>query len=410
MFETLFCSVLTILPDYLFRRYRLGKRWGRELTLFSVWYELRWGITGCAMLTVMLFTTIFFYHPTTRAVASVFRTVTILPEAGGRVDEVLVRGNQRVAAGDVLFTLDSSQQQSAVATARARIAELEAGIEVAEADVAAAVGMTAQAEGALKDATTELARTEDLAERNANAVAQRELDRLRALVETRRGAVDAATAQRDAAEARRDVQIPAQISSARAQLAEAEVALSKTRILAGTAGVIEQFDLRPGDFVSPVLRPAGILVPDGSGHGRFFAGFGQIAAQVIKPGMIAEITCASLPFTVIPMVIVSTQDVIATGQFRPSDRLLDLGRMGQPGTITVTMEPLFEGATDAIPPGSSCMASAYSTFHDALEDPDTDFASYLFYHVVETVGVVHAAGLRIQALILPVRTLVLSGH
>ena len=52
MFELMFCSLLTILPDYLYRRYRQGKRFGKEITFFSVWYELRWGITACLMLTV----------------------------------------------------------------------------------------------------------------------------------------------------------------------------------------------------------------------------------------------------------------------------------------------------------------------------------------------------------------------
>ena len=58
MFELLFCSLLTILPDYLYRRYVQGKRFGKEITFFSVWYELRWGITGCLMLTLGLITTL----------------------------------------------------------------------------------------------------------------------------------------------------------------------------------------------------------------------------------------------------------------------------------------------------------------------------------------------------------------
>ena len=47
MLELLLCSMLTILPDYLYRRYGQGKRIGKEITLFSVWFELRWGIVGC---------------------------------------------------------------------------------------------------------------------------------------------------------------------------------------------------------------------------------------------------------------------------------------------------------------------------------------------------------------------------
>ena len=65
MLEIILCSLVTILPDYLYRRYRQGKRFGHEITLFSVWFELRFGIIGCLMLTVALITMIFYYHPST---------------------------------------------------------------------------------------------------------------------------------------------------------------------------------------------------------------------------------------------------------------------------------------------------------------------------------------------------------
>ena len=58
-FETLLCSLVTLLPDYLYRRYVQGKRLGKEITFYSVWFELRWGITGCLLLTVALITTVF---------------------------------------------------------------------------------------------------------------------------------------------------------------------------------------------------------------------------------------------------------------------------------------------------------------------------------------------------------------
>ena len=44
MLELILCSMVTILPDYLFRRYVQGRRFGHEITLYSVWFELRWGI------------------------------------------------------------------------------------------------------------------------------------------------------------------------------------------------------------------------------------------------------------------------------------------------------------------------------------------------------------------------------
>ena len=65
MLEMLLCSLVTLLPDYLYRRYVQGKRFGKEITLYSVWFELRWGITGCLILTVLLITTVFYNHPST---------------------------------------------------------------------------------------------------------------------------------------------------------------------------------------------------------------------------------------------------------------------------------------------------------------------------------------------------------
>ena len=82
--------------------------------------------------------------------------------------------------------------------------------------------------------------------------------------------------------------------------------------------------------------------------------------------------------------------------------------MVKPGTITVYLEPLFEGGFDGRAAGSSCIANAYTSNHDLLDDPDLSTPHWLFLHVIDTVGVVHALILRIQALLLPVQTLVLS--
>src|SRR3954454_7207750 len=107
MLEILLCSLLTILPDYLFRRYVQKKRIGKEITLFSVWFELRWGITGCLVLAVCLITTVFYNHPSTTNVTLFFRTVPIIPETIGRVAEVNLEFSGRVAKGAPIFRLDS---------------------------------------------------------------------------------------------------------------------------------------------------------------------------------------------------------------------------------------------------------------------------------------------------------------
>ncbi len=72
MLELALCSLVTILPDFLYRRYQQGKRIGHEITIYSVWFELRWGITACVMLTVLLITIIFYHHPSTTSAVPLF--------------------------------------------------------------------------------------------------------------------------------------------------------------------------------------------------------------------------------------------------------------------------------------------------------------------------------------------------
>jgi hypothetical protein len=126
--------------------------------------------------------------------------------------------------------------------------------------------------------------------------------------------------------------------------------------------------------------------------------------------MIGEMVCLTQPFKVIPMLVVRVQDVIAGGQFRPTDGLRDVQEAARPGTVLAVMEPLYDGGSDGIPPGSRCLANVYSSFHDRLDDPDLGMATWLFYHAIDATAVIHAGGLRLRALLLPVQTLVLSGH
>ena len=409
MLELMLCSMLTVLPDYLYRRYGQGKRLGREITLYSVWYELRWGITACLMLTVSLITIIFYNHPSTTNVTAYFRTVPIVPETIGRVAEVLVGTSDHVAEGQPILTLDDATQRAAVEAARTRIAESDAAMVVARSDIAAADGEIRQAEQALQQAQDELRTRQELFARNSDAVARREVERLQVVVDGREGAVTAARAAKEGAQARLDVLLPAQKASAQAALAQAETELAKTVVRAGVSGRVEQFAVRVGDLVNPLMRPAGVLIPDGAGRERLIAGFGQIEAQVMKAGMVAEATCISKPFVIIPMVVTGVQEFIAAGQFRAGEQLLDAQQVQQPGTITVTLEPLHEGGLDGVPPGSSCVANAYTSNHDRLEAGGLGFATAFYLHMVDTVALVHALLLRIQALILPIQTLVFAG-
>ncbi|MGB5736911.1 MAG: biotin/lipoyl-binding protein [Thiohalocapsa sp.] len=409
MLELLLCSMLTVLPDYLYRRYRQGKRFGHEITLFTVWFELRWGITLCLILTVALITTIFYFHPSTKSATSVFRTVTVLPQINGRVAETFVELNQRVEEGQSLFRLDSTAQEADIETARRRIAEVEAAMVVAKSRLAEAEGRIVQARGALQQATDEFEARAEANRKSAGSIAEREVERMRVQVDTQQGALEAALASREAIVSEMEFKLPAEKASAEAALNEAQVELEKTLVVAGTDGVVQQFALQPGDIVNPMMRPAGILVPERHATG-LMAGFGQIEAQVLKGGMIGEVTCVAMPWRIVPMVVTEVQNVIASGQVRPTDMLMDVQHFAKPGSITVVMQPLYPGQLDDLPQGGSCIANAYTNNHDALQDPNIGSLHRFGLHAIDTVGIVHAMILRIQALLLPIKTLVFSGH
>jgi len=325
------------------------------------------------------------------------------------VAEVYVGLREEVEAGTPLFKLDSSEQQAAVESARRRIIEVDAALDVARIGLQVAEGRIAEARGAYDQALEEYTVRAELFARNPDAIPERDVEQARILVEARKGALDAAIAGKSSTEEEINTLLPAQKASAQAELEEAAVELAKTTIYADVTGRLEQFSLRPGDLVNPVMRPAGILIPREAGRIGLQAGFGQIEAQVIRPGMIAEAACMSIPFKIIPLVVTEVQSVIAAGQLRPTDQLIDPTEVPRPGAITAYLQPLFEDGLNALPPGSSCTVNVYTSNHEKLQSPDVGTLERIALHMIDAVGVVHAAILRLQAILLPVRTLVLSG-
>jgi len=410
MLELIICSILTILPDYLYRRYVQGKRIGKEITFFSVWFELRYGIVGCLMLTVSLITLIFYFHPSTSTATLYFRTVPILSEGVGRVAEVNVGYSAPVAKDSVIFRLDSSKQEAARETARRKIAEVDASLISAKADVLKAEGQLQEAKSAVQQAQDELQVKSELQRRNPGIVPQRDIEKLQVMVEGRQGSLDAANASKQSAELKVSTLLPAEKASAEAALAQAQVEYDKTFVRAGVDGRVEQFLLRVGDIVNPLMRPAGVLIPEGAGQRSLQAGFGQIEAQVMKVGMVAEAACISKPWTIIPMVVTGVQDYIAAGQFRGGEQLIDAQNAARPGTILVFLEPMYKGGLEGVTAGSSCIVNAYTSNHELISSGKLSAAKSFGLHAIDAVGLVHALLLRIQALLLPIKTLVLSGH
>jgi len=401
MLALLLCSLITFFPDYLYRT-RIQRK---SLTIYTFWYELKWGISSCLVLSVALLTLLVYFHPSSANAGTVFRALAMMPEGGGRVDQIYIENNQLVKAGDPLFSLLDSTQAAAVSSARSKIAQIDSAIEQAKAQRQAAEASLKQAQSALEQSQSELSKKQRIIEKDQKLISDLEMERLASRVEGNAAAVDAATANIAAATAQIEKVLPSQRESAQRALEQSEVELGKTVIYAGVDGRVSQFFLQKGDMVNPALRPAGVLIPSHgpeSGSNSVVAGFNQLAADVLYEGMIAEASCLSKPFTVTPMVVTRIVPVIAAGQLKPSDTLIDAKDRFQPGTVTVTLEPLYENGMDGILPGAKCVVTAYTSSATAPDAADSPFV----HGVANGVAIIAAVMLRIQTLMLPVQLLV----
>jgi hypothetical protein len=111
------------------------------------------------------------------------------------------------------------------------------------------------------------------------------------------------------------------------------------------------------------------------------------------------------------MVVTSVQDFIAAGQIRSTEQLVDVQNVAtRPGTLTVFLEPLYEGGLQGVTAGSSCIANAYTNNHDLLASNSVGSLQRVFLHTIDTIGIVHAMILRLQALVLPIKVLIGAAH
>jgi hypothetical protein len=104
------------------------------------------------------------------------------------------------------------------------------------------------------------------------------------------------------------------------------------------------------------------------------------------------------------------QDYTAAGQVQAGQELIEAQNARKPGSILAFLEPLYKGGLEGVTPGSSCIVNAYTSNHEEISAKETGTGRAFALHVVDGIGLVHAMLLRIQALLLPIKTLVLSGH
>ncbi len=76
----------------------------------------------------------------------------------------------------------------------------------------------------------------------------------------------------------------------------------------------------------------------------------------------------------------------------------------------MVMEPPCSNRLEGVLPGTQCIANAYTNDHELIAPGELACGESLYLHMTDAHGLVHAAILRVQALILPAKLLVLSNH
>jgi membrane fusion protein (multidrug efflux system) len=189
--------------------------------------------------------------------------ITISPQIAGRVAEVLVRENQAVKAGDLLFRIDEEPLKIAVQRLEAQAESVRSMLDGARNGYRGAEADLRSADADLHHAQQQYERVQDL--RKRGLVAQQALDDAANSVASTRGKRDA-----NAAAVARAQNLLGGLPSAandtlpgyklaQAQLAQAQLDLSHTEVRAPVDGVIGKTDLQVGEFLT-IGQPAMPLV------------------------------------------------------------------------------------------------------------------------------------------------------
>jgi multidrug efflux system membrane fusion protein len=216
------------------------------------------------------------YRPQTDDATLRANFVGIAPHASGHIVELLVKDNQYVKQGDLLFVIDPRPYEHAVAIAKAQlvlahkqvdaaekaIKAADASIARAEAQCAAAESTVQRAEAEFKNADDHLKRLEPLLAKEFATKDQVETARTRQItaakaVEEAQKFLTAAIAGVEQAKAERlraedaigqEGDVNGHIAEAEAQLHEAELNLEYCRVRAPFSGKIVNFNISQGEF------------------------------------------------------------------------------------------------------------------------------------------------------------------
>jgi membrane fusion protein, multidrug efflux system len=177
--------------------------------------------------------------------------VAVSSPVSGRVVEVLVRDNQTVAAGTLLFRVNPQPYEITVARARARLEVIRTEVSSLRAEHRATLLSAAETRERIRFLEKQLERQAKLKEYGMTRGDTYDEARLNLEVARRQLASVEENANRVLANLSGDAKLPAErhprYAEAQTMLDEALMDLERTRIIAPTAGIISNMKLRVGE-------------------------------------------------------------------------------------------------------------------------------------------------------------------
>lgn len=217
--------------------------------------QLMLGMIGLSLLWYLLADR---YTPYTQQARVQAYVVGVAPEVAGRVSRVLVRNNQMVEAGQVLFEIDPHPYEIAVTKARAELENMRGQVGASSAGIESALASLRAAQAGELKARQDRDRLERLYREDPGTISLRRLEISRADLTQAVAQVAAAAAEVDRARETEggSGEDNARLRSASSALEKAELDLAKTRVRAASSGLITDLRIEAGQFAgtgSPLL-------------------------------------------------------------------------------------------------------------------------------------------------------------
>ena len=314
--------------------------------------------------------------PSSSDVRVVNYVVQVVPRVAGRVIEVPVEANRPVKKGDVLFRIDPVPFQQELRALEARLPEMEAKLDTAQAyqreldeQLRSARASRAAMAARLVLAERRAKQTAELAQTGAGSVFDREQ------AEAEAASLRAELASADAKVAQVEQKLSAQtgdgqlsevaqaraaIEQLRAQIVEATWQLEQTTVYAPANGSVINLQLRAGSYAANIpMAPVMTFVED---EQWVLAMYAQNELRYVAPGNEAEIALKVMPNRIIKCEVDSVVWASSTGQL-PIGGMLPGQSVTQPvpeGKIAVRLRPVGDDEATFLAMGAQGQGAIYT--------------------------------------------------